>query len=74
MSDGDMGSIRFNSSPPRAMGKQIVETEYADSDGVLVSIALNIDTQGRLYELDFWKVDFAPLKQYPKPEDLRSPD
>ena len=72
MADGGMGSIRFVQSPPQAMGKQLVETKYMDSDGVLVSIALNIDTQGRLYELDFWKVDFAPLKKYPIPADLRN--
>jgi hypothetical protein len=70
MADGGMGSIRFVASPPQAMGKQLVEAGYVDSDGVLISIALNIDTQGRLYELDFWKVDFAPLKQYPRPENL----
>jgi hypothetical protein len=32
------------------------------SEAVMVSIALNVDTHGRLYELDFWKVDFAPSK------------
>ena len=73
MADGGMGSIRFVASPPQAMGKQLVETEYVDSDGISVSIALNADTQGRLYELDFWKVDFAPLKKYPRPENLSNP-
>jgi len=71
MADGGMGSIRFIAAPPQVMGKHLVETEYMDSDGVLVSIALNVDSQGRLYELDFWKVDFAPLNQYPRPENLK---
>jgi hypothetical protein len=70
MNDGGMGSIRFISRQPRVMGKQLVETGYMDSDGVPVSIALNVDMDGALFELDFWKVDFSPLKVYPKPRDL----
>jgi uncharacterized lipoprotein NlpE involved in copper resistance len=42
-----------------------VEAEYVDCDGVPVSIVLNADQNGRLYELDMWKVDFAPLQEYP---------
>ncbi len=73
MQDGGMGSIRFidYSSVGRHLGNVIAEAEYADDDGVLVSIALNTDTSGWLYELDFWKVDFSPLLRYPSPSDLR---
>jgi len=73
MQDGGMGSIRFLSrhqSKP-VFGKTIAEAEYTDDDGVLVTIVLNIDETGELYEADFWKVDFAPLKRYPMPSDLK---
>ena len=29
------------------------------------------DEYGELFELDFWKVDFSPLRRYPQPQDLR---
>ncbi len=70
MDDGGMGSIRFVHSEPRTFGKRLAEAEYVDSDGVLVSIALNADSKGQLFELDFWKVDFSRLRRYPKPSDL----
>ena len=73
MADGGMGSIRFvpMSGESRSFGKPIAEAEYVDADGVLVSITLNVDEQGDLYEADFWKVDFSPLREYPQPEQLR---
>ena len=74
MRDGAMGSIRFSTGihkDKRVIGRSLVEAHYQDSDGVIVSISLNIDSKGQLYELDFWKVDFAPIRQYPKPEQLR---
>lgn len=70
MQDGGMGSIRFVGSEPRSFGKALVEAQYSDSDGVLVTIAVNADHQGQLFELDFWKVDFSPLMRYPKPSDV----
>jgi hypothetical protein len=70
MKDGGMGSIRFVQPEPRSFGKALVEAQYVDSDGVLVSIAVNADNSGDLFEVDFWKVDFSPLKRYPKPSDL----
>jgi hypothetical protein len=66
--DGGMGSVRFLGSGP--FGTALVEAQYLDSDGVLVSIAVNADKQGQLFELDFWKVDFSPLKRYPNPSDV----
>ena len=42
-----------------------------DDDGVLVSIELTVDERDELFELDFWKVDFSPLRRYPNPEDLK---
>lgn len=70
MHDGGMGGIRFVAPEPRTLGKAIAETQYLDGDGVLVSIVINMDSNGRLFELDFWKVDFSPLRRYPRPVDL----
>jgi len=70
MDDGGMGSLRFIYSDPQPLEKAVSEAQYTDSDGVLVSINLSVDKTGRLFELDFWKVDFSPLRRYPRPGDL----
>jgi hypothetical protein len=73
MEDGGMGSVRFvsRSQRRRALGDAVAEAEYTDEDGVLVHIVINTDDDGELYELDSWKVDFAPLRRYPGPSDIR---
>jgi Domain of unknown function (DUF6984) len=67
LSDGGMGSIELgeSSSDARRMLACVAEADYVDSDGVSVSIAINVDQNGHLFELDMWKVDFSPLIQYP---------
>jgi hypothetical protein len=72
MRDGGMGSIRFLNGSDRHRSRSIAEGEYVDDDGVSVSIELNVDEKDELFELDFWKVDFSPLRRYPTPEDLKS--
>jgi hypothetical protein len=72
MQDGGMGGIRFLSDDKRrGTVASIAEAEYTDDDGVIVSIVLNTDAKGALYEVDFWKTDFSPLRRYPSPSDLR---
>jgi hypothetical protein len=71
MKDGNMGSIRFARGERRTFDKVLAEAQYTDEDGVCVSIAINGDNKGDLFEVDFWKVDFSPLKRYPQPSDLR---
>lgn len=71
LQDGGMGSIRFASLDQVRFGQVVAEADYTDDDGVLVSIVLNTDTSGALYEVDFWKVDFSPVRRYPSPSDLR---
>jgi hypothetical protein len=71
MHDGGMGSVRFLTGDQAMGAKPLAEAEYVDDDGVLVSIVINADVNGRLREIDFWKVDFSPLKRYPTPADLR---
>jgi hypothetical protein len=48
----------------------LMEAQYVDSDGVLVSIAVNAARNSDLLEVDFWKVDFSPLRRYPRPSDV----
>lgn len=71
MSDGCMGSVKFIHSDKQNLGLTLAKSDCLDIDGVLISIAVNLDGQGRLYELDIWKVDFSPLQRYPSPELLK---
>jgi hypothetical protein len=68
--DGGMGGVRFVNMDSRHFGREITRAKYQDSDGIIVGIALSTDDQGDLFELDFWKVNFAPLKRYPAPQDI----
>ena len=72
LQDGGMGSIRFVGGGPSKFSNEMVEAQYRDRDDVLVSIAINSGDHGELFELDFWKVDFSPLKRYPNPSDVFS--
>lgn len=71
MNDGGMGSLRFVGSPDRRFGECVGEVEFDDADGVTVSLALNADQRGELFELDVWKVDFSPLQRIAALGDLR---
>jgi hypothetical protein len=73
MNDGGMGSLRFVGSADRRFGKCIGEAEFDDLDGVPVSVALNVDQYGQLFELDLWKVDFSPLKRIAARDEFRRP-
>ncbi len=70
MDDGGMGSLILTEenslNRQRFYGRTVSELEYKDADNVTVIISLNIDDKGKLYELDFWKVDFSPLIEFPK--------
>ena len=67
MQDGGMGSLEFVEPPTnRQFGDEIAEARFTDSDGVLVSVTINVDTEGRLFELDIWKVDNTPLLSFPR--------
>lgn len=72
LSDGGMGSIRFLRQGLRVYDQTLIEAWFLDDDGVPVSLSLNADQCGDLFELDIWKVDFAPLCRYPLPVELSS--
>jgi hypothetical protein len=73
MNDGGMGSVRFvdNADTSRYL-KALITAEYIDADNVQVFITLNVNTAGKLFELDIFKGDFSPLNEYPKPHELKS--
>jgi hypothetical protein len=71
MADGGMGSLRFSGSGSNKMGKVLCEAESNDSDSIPLQISINLDQEGRLFELDIWKVDFSSLKTYPSTSTLK---
>jgi hypothetical protein len=71
MKDGGMGSLRFVGTNDRRFGRRIGSAEFNDTDGTLVSVALNLDQYGELFELDLFKVDFSPLQRIAPASELR---
>jgi hypothetical protein len=64
--DGGMGSLRFVSDKPDPrLGEKVAEARFLDEDNVAVLVALYLDHEGDLYELDSWKTDYSPLKRIP---------
>lgn len=67
MNDGGMGSLRFSSGKPHPRyGGTIAEGWFKDIDGTPVALALYVDREGDLFELDSWKVDFTARLSLPK--------
>nr|WP_261891305.1 hypothetical protein [Acaryochloris marina] len=73
MNDGEMGSLLFENldGVDRRLGETVAECYFEDSDGIWVSVTLNLDQQGKPFELDVWKVDFSNLQRWPLKEDIR---
>jgi hypothetical protein len=74
LNDGGMGSIEFLCERVKESRHAtcIVEADYIDSDGIPVSISVNVDDHGRLFELDIWKVDFGKIRTYPSARTIRN--
>jgi|SRR4051794_19430321 len=73
MPDGGMGSITFYNGRPRSLleyGGEIAEAAFRDADDMPVSVTLNVDKDGELFELDVFKADGSPLIRYPDLDDL----
>ncbi len=66
---GKMGSISLGGNPDAYAG-DLIQVEYIDTDQTPVVITLTQDDQGRLLDLDFWKVDFSKLLEYPTPDQI----
>jgi len=71
MADGGMGSLRFETSNSDAQfGDEVASCSFADADGNYVSVTLNLDQYGEIFELDVWKVDFSKLIKWPKAHEI----
>ncbi|MBA4853072.1 DUF6984 family protein [Emticicia sp. BO119] len=66
---GKMGSISLGGDVEGYAG-DLIQVEYTDKDGTPVVITLTKDHQNRLLDLDFWKVDFSKLLEYPTPDKI----
>ncbi|SKB59653.1 DUF6984 family protein [Dyadobacter psychrophilus] len=66
---GKMGSISLGGKVDAYDG-DLIQAEYVDTDGTPVVITLTKDNQNHLLDLDFWKVDFSKLIDYPRPDQL----
>ncbi len=75
LNDGGMGSLllvpKGLENTNRYFGKQLALGEFADSDGVSVTVVINLDSNGQLFELELWKVNFARLLAWPDPPNIR---
>lgn len=71
MRDGGMGSLAIAPiSELRKFGRAAAECHFQDADGTLVEAVLNLDKTGLPFEIDVWKVSFAPLIRWPKREQV----
>ena len=70
--DGGLRSVRFVSQvkTSRRFGCEALERTFIDEDGVPVSVSINLDQDGELFELDMSKADSSPLIRYPIPESV----
>ncbi|GGC09689.1 DUF6984 family protein [Dyadobacter sediminis] len=66
---GKMGSISLGGDTSAYDG-DLIQVEYVDADGTPVVITLTKDDKGRLLDLDFWKIDFTKLIEYPTPDKI----
>lgn len=58
MNDGGVYSLEFlPGRPERKMSEQIAEGSYLDADGIQVSVTVNLDQEGEMFELDSRKVN-----------------
>jgi hypothetical protein len=69
LEDGGMGSIQLTDEGRHH--KDLIQMQYVDADGQKVIITLTENQAGQLFDLDIWKVDFSPLKQFPTIEKLQ---
>jgi len=66
---GKMGSISLGGNVDAYAG-DLIQVEYVDTDETPVVITLTHDDQNHLLDLDFWKIDFSKLIDYPKPDKI----
>lgn len=65
LSDGGMGSFRFDRSRVVGQLRKASEVEFLDQDGVYVSVALLVDQENQPSEVDVFKADFSEVQRLP---------
>jgi hypothetical protein len=67
MNDGGMGSLKFLSvsNVKSIMKDEVARIDLRDVDNIPLSITLNTNTDGEIYEMDVFKGDFSHLKKFP---------
>jgi hypothetical protein len=69
MNDGGMGSLLFDTTKPaRMFGRALSEGWFKDEDGFPVLVAIYLDEEDEIFELDSWKVDSSPRRRLPDSE------
>ncbi|MFT4031567.1 MAG: hypothetical protein QM669_04050 [Siphonobacter sp.] len=66
---GKMGSISMGGNPDEYDG-DLIQVHYTDADNTPVVITLTKTKANQLLDLDFWKVDFSNLIEYPVPSKI----
>ena len=66
---GKMGSISLGGDVDAYL-EDLIQVEYIDSDEIPVVITLTKDDKNHLLDLDFWKIDFSKLIDYPTPDRI----
>jgi hypothetical protein len=70
LNDGGMGSLRLyvrgGDNSCRKFGRVGSELMFKDSDGVDVIVSLYLDQGNAPFELDMWKVTYAPVVEIPQ--------
>jgi hypothetical protein len=64
MNDGGMCSLLFKTTKPdRMYGRTLSEDWFMDEDGFPALVAINLDRDDEIFELDSGKVDFSPRRR-----------
>ncbi len=72
MNDGGMGGLVLmpkcvsKNYKERQFGSSVSEHIFDDSDGIAVIATLYLDSDGCLYELDMWKVNYSKIVRFPE--------
>jgi hypothetical protein len=69
MDDGGMGSLSFETTKPHRMfGRTLSEGWFKDEDGFPCVVAILLDKEDEIFELDSFKVDSSPRCRLPESE------
>lgn len=70
--DGDMGGfiVQWEEQQTEASEQIASEYHFVDIDNIDVLITAYTRDKQKISSVEFWKVDFSPIKTFPEPTDL----